>query len=281
LSELVLGTAQWGTPYGVTNAAGRVSDDEVAAIIETARASGIRAVDSGAMYGNAQRRLRPWSNVFSITTKIDSSNHESLLPEVAKCLNELDRTALDTILIHDWERLDATNQTKVASQLRLIQGEGFAESFGVSVYGDTGVSSATEAFDSAGIPLAVIQVNANALDRRLDDSGPLKKCVTAGCRIQVRSVLLQGLLAGPSDAKLASHPNVRAFHQYAANVGLSPVAAALAHIRSLPWADQIVVGVTTADELREVVEAWNSCEPMQAPARLASKDLELIDPRRW
>jgi aryl-alcohol dehydrogenase-like predicted oxidoreductase len=57
--------------------------------------------------------------------------------------------------------------------------------------------------------------------------------------------------------------------------------ACLAHVRALPWASSVVVGVTSAAELREIVAAWNACEPEMAAAELGSDDLELIDPRRW
>ena len=55
----------------------------------------------------------------------------------------------------------------------------------------------------------------------------------------------------------------------------------LAHVRALPWATHVVVGVTSASELREIVEVWVACEPELAAAELGSDDLELIDPRRW
>jgi len=277
----VLGTAQWGAPYGVTNSGGRVSDEEIAAIVGVAEASGIVSADTAAGYGNAQTRLRPWSERFEITTKVAGADSGEIVRNLEKCLAELGVGQVKALLIHDWEELEATSHVEVAAQLRMALSDGLVTDVGVSVYRESGIESAAKVFQLAGIPLAVVQIPVNALDRRMESSRGLLRAVEEGTRTQVRSVLLQGLLAGPSDADLASHPNVRAFHQYAADVDLSPVAAALAHVRSLPWADQIVVGVTTADELREIVEAWNSCEPMQAPAHLASKDLELIDPRRW
>ena len=57
--------------------------------------------------------------------------------------------------------------------------------------------------------------------------------------------------------------------------------ACLAHVRGLPWATHVVVGVTSAAELHEIVDAWNVCEPAIAESRLGSSDVDLIDPRRW
>ncbi len=73
---------------------------------------------------------------------------------------------------------------------------------------------------------------------------------------------------------------MRAFFDWADREGVDPLTAALGHARSLPWADQVVVGVTSAAELEAIVRAWQDpAEP--APIYLACDDLALIDPRGW
>jgi hypothetical protein len=59
------------------------------------------------------------------------------------------------------------------------------------------------------------------------------------------------------------------------------MAACLEHVRSLPWATHVVVGVTSAAELEQVCETWAAITPRAADAALASSDVRLIDPRRW
>lgn len=76
---------------------------------------------------------------------------------------------------------------------------------------------------------------------------------------------MQGLLIGESDSGLRLHP----------------VCIALQHVRALPWASEIVVGVTSANELHEIVDCWNQSSPFLVPEDLASTDLNLLDPRRW
>jgi aryl-alcohol dehydrogenase-like predicted oxidoreductase len=281
LSELVLGTAQWGSSYGVTNTAGRISDDEVAAIVAVAQDSGVFRLDTAAGYGDAQARLRPWAEMFQITTKVAGADSNSVIPNIEKCLAELGVERVDSLLIHDWDQLDATVQVAVAAQLRTAVNQGLVTRVGVSIYDERAAVSAASAFDLADVPLALIQVPANVLDRRLDSSRPLQSVVDGGTRVQVRSVFLQGLLAVQSDSVLGQHPDVRAFHQYAGDAGVSPITVALSHVRALPWADEVVVGVTSASELQVIVDAWSGAEPMLAPLTLASSDLDLIDPRRW
>lgn len=280
-SELALGTAQWGSAYGITNATGRITDTECAAIIAVARETGITAIDTAAGYGDAQARLQPWAADFSLTTKISGSDPASVLHGVEASLMELGVEHVDGLLIHDWEALSTGIQAQVVDELGGVVERGLASSVGASIYDDRGLSSAFAAFAHAGVRLGVMQVPANPIDQRLNDAVALVDLHEAGTRIQVRSVFLQGLLAQPSMAALGSHPDVVRFHQQVVEENLNPIGVCLSHARSLPWADEIVVGVTNADELRLIVDAWNGSDAVRAPLDLASEDLDLIDPRRW
>lgn len=281
MSELVLGTAQWGNAYGITNATGRISNDECAAIVALAREAGITAIDTAAGYGDAQVRLQPWAADFRLTTKVSGSHPASILHLVEASLMELGVEQVDGLLVHDWESLNAQTQAQVVDELGVVVERGLAASVGVSIYEDRGIDSALGAFAQAGVRLGALQVPANPLDQRLNDAVALVDLHDEGARIQIRSVFLQGLLAEPSMASLGRHHDVRRFHQRVIEEGFDPIAVCLNHARSLLWANEIVVGVTSADELRAIVDAWNGSDSMRAPLDLVSDDLDLIDPRRW
>jgi aryl-alcohol dehydrogenase-like predicted oxidoreductase len=277
----VLGTAQWGSAYGVTNTAGRLTDEEVAAIVTVAREAGIVRMDTAAGYGDAQSRISPWAEMFQITTKVAGAEPAEIIPNLEKCLVELGVGRVDSLLIHDWNQLDADAHVTAASQLRIALEQGLVTRVGVSVYQESGITAAAEAFRSVDVALALIQVPANALDRRLDESSIVRQLSNDGTCVQVRSALLQGLLAASTDTRLGQHPDVQAFHYYAAEMGITSLSAALGHVRALSWAHEVVLGVTSADELTEVLEAWNSSLGELVPAELQSSDSSLIDPRRW
>ena len=78
MQSLVLGTAQWGNPYGVTNTRGRLTDETLAEIIAVAKSSGIRAIDTAGMYGDAEARLASWASDFSITTKVRGADPQTI-----------------------------------------------------------------------------------------------------------------------------------------------------------------------------------------------------------
>ncbi len=128
----------------------------------------------------------------------------------------------------------------------------------------------------------MVQIPVSALDQRLVGTPAIERLRAAGCRIQARSVFLQGLLLAPPDGHDAGrHPDVSRFHEAAARVGVRPVVAALAFPRGLPWISEVVVGVTSAAELRQVLSAWTASAPELDWRALASSDLDLVDPRRW
>ena len=68
--KLVLGTVQFGLPYGINNQSGVPTDDELGEIFSTAKEAGIKILDSAQGYGNAEERLGKLSkNEFQIITK--------------------------------------------------------------------------------------------------------------------------------------------------------------------------------------------------------------------
>jgi aryl-alcohol dehydrogenase-like predicted oxidoreductase len=286
-SALVLGTAQWGNAYGITNAVGRLLDAEIAGIVSVAQSWGISAVDTAAGYGDAHARLQPWADAFAITTKVAGADPAAMAGAVQAGLASLGRSSVETLLVHDWDSLSDAVRPDVVNELGELLELGVVSSVGVSVYSEDEVAAARSAFLMGGVPLGAVQVPANAIDRRLDNSQVLGDLALAGVRVQVRSAFLQGLLLGGSGAGsgsvaggLGAHPDVLAFQAAAMGAGLSPLVYALRHVHALPWATEIVVGVTSGAELDAIATAWQTTAEL-APESLASHDLELLDPRRW
>ena len=278
--SLVLGTAQWGDAYGVTNLRGRLSDADIEDIVRVAKQCSISIVDTARGYGDAEDRLRPYARDFSVISKIRGGG--DVVPQIEDSLRRLDVGRLASVLVHDWEDLDASVRETTASGLAEAREAGLAERVGVSVYTELGVESAVLALETVGVPLRALQVPANALDRRLDDSVLLTQLANDGAEIVVRSAFLQGLLVS-EDGGQSTHPDVASFFEWVRDEDeeASLLEACLAHVRSLSWATHVVVGVTSGVELAEICRSWEVCGEERVPIEFGSSDLELIDPRRW
>ena len=292
-SRLVLGTAQFGSDYGVTNAVGRVPDAELSEILSTAIELGISRLDTALEYGDAQARLQPWVEHFTITTKVRGA--AGIGPSVGQCLEQLGVTSIDEVLIHDWATLDGDARVTAADALASLRDDGVVHSVGVSVYDEHEIDEALTAFPA----LDSVQAPVNVLDQRLAGSVAVSSLHSNGGVLQARSVLLQGLLVsaptsfhtpspstpgstGTSSAA-ALHRDVECFQSFCSSAGVSPLAGAVRFVAALPWVDELVIGVTSAAELHEIVEALSSVPQgwVQACAGLASVDASLIDPRQW
>ena len=282
--DLVLGTAQWGTPYGLTNERGELTDVDVSEVVITALAVGITAADTHRTtdpnqgYGRAQARLRPWARQFQITTKIYGRSELPIIEQLALSLTDLAVPCVHACLVHDWAELTGDERRSTARALEAVRASGHATKVGVSAYDEAEVASAIDHFES----LDVVQVPASVVDQRLVNSAVLHALIDAGAEIQVRSIFLQGLLIEPrATASLAAHPDIRRFHLFCEENGITPLTACLSFIRSLEWATQVVVGVTGADELKQIADTWAQVPLTADWAELASSDTALVDPRLW
>ena len=105
-----------------------------------------------------------------------------------------------------------------------------------------------------------------------------------GVELHLRSVFLQGLMLmdpAAADGRVpGSRGAVARWSAWCADRGLEPTSAALAIARGLPGVGACVVGLDSAAQARQVLDAWSSAGVVVAP-ELAIDDLGLIDPRRW
>ena len=285
--RLSLGTAQWGTRYGITNAKGELSDADVADIVAAARERGLRDADTHRTtnpqhgYGRAQSRLRPWAGEFAVTTKVFGGAAADLPvgEQLAESLGDLGLAHVHACLVHDWYDLTNDEANAVANGLREAQQRGMVARIGISGYEARDLERACEIF---GADLGAVQVPTSVLDQRLVGSGVVDLLRLTGTEIQVRSIFLQGLLLDPtSTAQLAQHPDVQGFHRRCTERVVPPLDASLSFVRSLDWVDVVVVGVTSAAELTQIADSWAAPSVGDDWQAQGSGDNELLDPRRW
>ena len=100
-AKLVIGSAQFGMAYGITNKIGVIKENEIKHILEYAYERGITTIDTAAAYGRSEEVLGNihQSSKFDIDTKISSKSEsqtveskEILLDKrIEKSLNRLNR----------------------------------------------------------------------------------------------------------------------------------------------------------------------------------------------
>lgn len=270
---LVLGTAQWGLDYGVTNAGGRLSDDTVRGILAVLPDLGVRLLDTAPAYGDAEARIGALAPGVPAQTKV--SGVDDVRASLARSTDLLGR-APERVIVHDWPVLTDEQRAGTASALEALRDVGAIGLVGISGYDASDLASGLAAFER----LDLAQVPISVLDQRLVGSSEVALLRERGGLLQARSVYLQGLaLSEAGSGGLADHPDVVRLRRACSAAGVDTGACCRLFVQGQAWIDEIVVGVTSAGELL----AWAGVSPTVelSWADLASTDTTLIDPRRW
>lgn len=286
MSELVLGTVQFGLNYGVTNQHGEISDNEMASMLELASTSGIRLFDTAADYGTSQQRLgtfrelaqeREFVTKFSLPPDGSSPTPENIY---LNSMKELNVQSLYAVLFHKLEDLSDPRCSQAVEILRQARDTGLLGKVGVSIYNSQDLVSALRVIPD----LDIIQLPANILDLDLLNSTEIKELHNQGVEIHVRSVFLQGLLlTRPEDLPAFFEPlkpAIRKLNEVSSGTGKSVLELVLGKIRSHPYVDAVLVGATSLMELEEIASAWNSSEFIES-YELPVVPQEILDPRKW
>lgn len=298
-SELTLGTAQLGMPYGIANQRGMPSESDGFAIIRTAVASGVTSVDTARGYGEAERRLGlagSWKERISIITKLDPEMEKqegrralraTVDASVFRSCAELRLPRLDTMLLHRWPHRHLGGGA-VWERLRELRQEGWIGHLGASL---VSTSEAREAFDDPEVEH--VQLPFNLLDWRWKRAGIDRM---AGKRkdviVHARSALLQGLLGSdaarwPATSGEPAAAWVHKVNRLAQEMGRQNVRdLCLAYVRSQGWITSVVVGCETLEQLQDNLRLFQGAklsepECARIEEELAGASEALLDPSRW
>jgi aryl-alcohol dehydrogenase-like predicted oxidoreductase len=278
-ARLGLGTAQFGFAYGITNAAGQVSGEEVRRLLAHARAAGIDTLDTAAGYGEAEAVLGGTGAAaqgFRIVTKI--AGPPGGFADAARASATRLGAVPDAVLLHDATTLAGPGGEEVAHALLGLREAGLARGIGVSVYAPEVLAATLDRL----VP-DLVQLPFNVFDRRFERTGWLDRLRDLGVEVHARSLFLQGtLLAGETPPPLAfADDRFRAFRAACREAGLTPLAACLS-VGLAAAIDRLIIGVTSQAELAALIAATDDTGPPPPTlADLATDDLALIDPSRW
>lgn len=285
MTSLVLGTAQFGAGYGITNASGRIDDATVREILKAASAAEINLFDSAADYGDSQERLgsAPGADNRSFVTKF--SLPAQGVAVTADSIFESSRLTLGVrklhgVLFHKLADLTDERCPQTLDLLREARSEGRIERIGVSIYDSSDLTLALRVFPD----LDLIQIPGSIVDRRLLDDPAIADLASSGVEVHVRSALLQGLLLAnpealpPHFAALAQ--TLETLRVMADDRNCAVLAILLGFLKVHPVVNGVVFGATSASELAGVVDAWR--QDVTVPDGLGDElPYEILDPRRW
>lgn len=284
--KLALGTVQFGLQYGVANTLGRVSFKEASSILQQAKFFGMDTLDTAINYGESEELLgqlagSDWKTITKLPAVPKDCHNvaEWVHDEIQKSMKRLNVTQLYGVLLHRPGQLYESIGPSLYAALYELKVQNMARKIGVSIYS---VAELHPLFDT--FPLDIVQAPLNILDRSLIESGWASRLHEAGVEVHTRSTFLQGLLlmsAKKRPVKFNRWSNVwHVWDQWLAREGLSPLQACLRFATNCHSIDRVVLGVDTANQLVQIVEAAEG-KLTSLPEFKDLIDVRLINPASW
>ena len=286
--KLVLGTAQLGLDYGITNTYGKPDQTTAEKIVKTAIVNGAKFIDTARAYGDSENVLGAilstgWTGRSNVITKLSPLIDETLIDisnsieysvdsSVYQSCKALRTESIDALLLHRASQMTIFGG-KIWSRLLFHRQQGLIRSLGVSVQSPEELENILSIQE-----VEVIQLPYNVLDWRWDSiiSKVIEEKKKRNLTIHIRSTLLQGLLTSQNQDKwrkahVENAESIIDWLKINQNlIGAKSIAEfCLRFVNSLNWVDGIVVGVETIEQLLENINFI--CLP-----EICSSQLEVI-----
>ena len=284
--KIALGSAQFGLTYGISNKVGKVHEDEVQEILALAKKYQINTLDTAIAYGESEKVLGAvgvdeWDVISKLSALPDGVNDvdEWLELEVSNSCRRLKIQSLHGVLLHRPAELLGEHGAELQNALYRVKEKGLVDKIGISVYEP---SELEQFFDL--MKFDIVQAPFSLVDRRMQESGWLKRLQETGCEFHARSVFLQGLLLMTQQQRPSQFDRWQRVWQqldsWLKEADVTAVQACLAYVLSIEEVTKVVVGVESRAQLEEIFTALTT-SLQHVPAALSVADKDLLNPALW
>jgi len=259
VNRIVLGTAQFGMNYGISNKRGKIPQPEAFEILNRAIESGIDAVDTAYDYKESEKTLgnfmESYPTALKIISKLPKCGHDEVKAALNSSLSKLNVSSLYGYLIHSFENYK--KDPKIWDEMEKLKKEGRIKKIGFSLYFPSELDSLLK---NKNMQIDIIQLPYNIFDQRFTEYFPKLKDNTI--EIYARSIFLQGLLFKKADelddyfAKI--NEKIKNLNLLSARSRIPVVALCLNFAVLNRFIDRVVVGVDNIANLNEIVYSLKS-----------------------
>ena len=279
--KLILGSAQWGLNYGISNYNGKPKRREVEEIISLADKKNIYFVDTAYLYGDSEKRVGSLcSSKFKIITKINPSRNElSIKKLVDMSLKRLDRKKVYGCLFHNVNFL--IDNPQLWSELLIEKGKGKIDKIGCSFY----EPNELEEILSLNILPDIVQIPFSILDRKFEKYfSELKR---KKIEIHVRSVFLQGLYFLDINSLSKKFISVKGpliqIEKLCKENSINKLDLCLAYVCNNSFVDYIIIGVQNKDQLNQVIQSKIKLSKalLKEISAIQINQKKMLNPTQW
>ncbi len=285
MSEVILGTVQFGLPYGVNNLAGKPNHGQIYKMLDFAAKTNISILDTADAYGNASEIIGKYNKqnpgLFEINTKFIIKDLPIHL-QLEQSMNILHTDQIRTYFFHNFH--DFISSPQQIETLSILKRKGMIRQIGVSVYDNNEFEIAI-----SNTEIDLIQFPFNLLDNVCQRGILMKKAKENHKELQIRSIFLQGLfLMELSKIPINLHPlkpYLLEIRNISKKIGLHVEILALQYANSQDYIDNIIIGVDNLTQLKRNIRIINdipiSEEITKEVNKINVKETTLLSPKNW
>lgn len=288
-SKLILGTVQFGLNYGINNTIGKMSEDKVFELLETAYDLGVRTLDTAEAYGNAHSVISNFHKQskkrFNIISKYSSSNFDypiDLVERIQFHCSNFNVNYLEGYMFHSYNdlKMNINNDPKVLDN---IKNSGLVKKIGVSVYSNDEIE---DLLNFKNINL--IQLPFNLFDNEYQRKEILEKAKKRNIEIHTRSVFLQGLffknINTLNTILLPLKNDLIELGLILKKYNIDMNSLALNYAINKPYIDKVLIGVDSLEQLKNNIKATESICDKSIYRKIDCINVEntkLLNPSNW
>ena len=287
MSEIILGTVQFGLDYGINNNAGKPNHNEVKSIFDYAYNNNITLLDTAEAYGNSHEIIGNYhensDNKFQVTTKYCSARldlPENISERINHHLKILNISNLYCYMFHNYD--DFKNYFNLFKlELLDLKSKGIIKKIGVSLHTNHNINDVLENKE-----VGLIQLPYNLLDNKTKREKILLKAKMKGVEIHTRSTFLQGLFFKDLDTITGRLGVLKKYLlELKRLVNKNEInSLALSYVCSNANIDGVLLGVDTVSQLKNNLSCINDDKFKDIIENIDSinvKEENLLNPANW
>lgn len=248
--RICIGTAQFGLDYGVANTHGRMSEEEIKAVLKYAIGHGVKTLDTAVAYGNSEeeigRILKSLGRSMDVISKLSQGESRlSIRDIVNRSCKRLGTSKIYGYLLHSF---DDYHKKEILTELQDLKAQGTIGKLGISLY----LREEAQHLLDENARIDIVQVPYSIFDRRFEPF--LSEFKKRKIEVYVRSLFLQGLAflePGRLPAPLAgAKAQITALKKISSKSGIPVNALCLNFALIHPSIDRVIIGVDHLDHLK-------------------------------
>ena len=293
IPKIILGTAQWGSNYGIANKSGKINLKEIEKIVNFCFDNDIKLYDTARRYGNTEKIFGKLNKKYAGKTKIISKIKDFRLGDThfdKKKIRELILTThkntfqnnIEGMLIHDDDLLDNKYFPYIWEVLSDLKNEFRIKKIGVSTYKyNINIKLLKKyRFD-------IVQLPFNIYDQTRLNTGFIKKLNDNNIEIHARSVFLQGILLQDYRKLKGIFYSIRdhqkKMHNFLKQNGMTKIEGCLSAVIQNDI-QKIIIGCDSLGQLKEIHKSFINIihnSNFKNLKKFSINDMKIINPSLW